>query len=198
MPLRQPNKREPAEYRNLVWYNISMSSNTNHVPQGWISGGSNPSDYELAIDTETFHTKSPSGIVKSTKNDPSGFATLMQEFKAKKYLGKRMRLKAFIKTKNVDDWAGLWMRVDGAGHEVLGFDNMKNRSLKGTNDWKQYEIVLDVPKESKLIAFGVLLSGNGHVWIDDIVFEEVTKAVESTNMEIPLPSSPTNLNFQSN
>lgn len=175
-----------------------MTKNNNDIPQGWIRGGSNPNDYELAIDTETFHTKSPSGIVKSIKDKPTGFATLMQECQAKQYLGKRMSLKAFIKTKSVDEWAGLWMRVDGAGHEILGFDNMKNRALKGTTDWKQYEIVLDVPKESKLIAFGVLLSGKGTVWIDDVLFEEVTKATESTNMEKPLPSSPTNLNFQNN
>ena len=175
-----------------------MTTDANEIPQGWLIGGSNPNDYKLSVDTETFHTKSPSGVVKSTKNNPSGFATLMQEFQAKKYLGKRMRLKAFIKTKSVDGWAGLWMRVDGAGHEVLSFDNMKNRQLTGTNDWKQYEVVLDVPKDSKLIAFGILLSGKGNVWIDDIKFEEVTKAVESTNMEKSLPSSPSNLNFQSN
>lgn len=175
-----------------------MSSNTNQAPQGWLSGGSNPGDYEITIDPDTYHSTSPSGTIKSVKEKPRGFATLMQDFHAKKYRGKRMQFSAFIKTKGVEGWAGLWMKVEGPGHESLGFDNMKDKAIKGTNDWKQYTIVLDVPKESRLIAFGVLLSGKGTVWIDDVTFEEVTKAVESTNMEKPLPSGPTNLNFQSN
>lgn len=175
-----------------------MTNAANQIPQGWLAGGSNPKDYEITIDSETFYSKSPSGLVRSIKDKPTGFATLMQDFQAQKYRGKRMQLSAFVKTKSIDDWAGLWMRVEGAGHEVLGFDNMKNRPLKGTNDWKQYEIVLDIPKESKVIAFGVLLSGNGNVWIDDVKFEEVTKGVELTDMEKPLPPTPTNLNFQSN
>lgn len=175
-----------------------MANDKNQIPQSWISGGNNPKDYEMGLDNEVFHSKSPSGLLKSLKEKPAGFATLMQEFSAANYKGKRMQFSAFIKTKQVTDWSGLWMRVDGVGQEVLGFDNMKNRSISGTNDWKEYSVVLDVPKESKVIAFGVILSGTGSIWIDDVKFEEVTKAVESTNMEKPLPSSPTNLNFQSN
>src|SRR5258706_3803898 len=110
-----------------------MTKNANTIPQGWLNGGSNPKDYELTIDTEIFHHKSPSGLIKSLKDKPTGFATLMQDFQAQKYLNKRMKLSAFIKTKSVDGWVGLWMRVDGDGHEVFRFDNMKNRSLKGTN-----------------------------------------------------------------
>ena len=37
------------------------------------------------------------------------------------------------------------MRVDGGDGQILSFDNMHSRPIKGTKDWKQYQITLDVP-----------------------------------------------------
>lgn len=167
----------------------------NNIPKGWLIAGSNPDDYSFELDSKTFHSGSACALIKSKKDKPAGFGTLMQDFSAEKYLGKRMEFSAFIKTENVEGWTGLWMKIEGAGHDSLGFDNMKNRSIAGTSDWKKYEIILDVPKDSKLIAIGILLSGKGKVWVDDVTFEENTKG-KVTNMEKPFPLSPVNLNFQ--
>jgi len=54
--------------------------------------------------------------------------------------------------------AGFWLRIDGKENpkQQLGFDNMNNRPVKGTTDWKLYQIVLDVPENSGLINFGAL------------------------------------------
>lgn len=49
---------------------------------------------------------------------------MMQQFKAENYLGKRMKLSGFLKSKGVDGFCGLWMRVDNALQDVLQFDNM--------------------------------------------------------------------------
>jgi len=174
-----------------------MTKDNNQIPHGWLAAGSNPENYEFILDIKNFYAGTASGLLKAKNTNPTGFGTLMQDFSAQKYKGKRMRLTAFIKSKNVKDWAGLWMKIEGAGHDVLGFDNMKNRAITGTTDWKKYEIVLDVPKDSKIIAFGILLSGKGEVWIDEVKFEEVYDQ-EVTNMEKPLPSAPINLNFQNN
>lgn len=174
-----------------------MAKDTTTIPQGWFSAGSNPEAYEFTLDTQTFHSGSASGFLKSIKEKPAGFGTLMQEFVADAYKGKRMKFSAFVKSEDVKGWAGLWMRVEGAGHDVLGFDNMKNRTITGSINWKEYEIVLDVPQDSKIIAFGILLSGAGSVWIDEVTFEDAPNK-DVTNMEKPLPSAPTNLNFQSN
>ncbi len=170
-------------------------TNITPLPKGWITGGSTPEEYHFLLDRKTFHKEASSCLLKSKIEKPTGFGTLMQDFSANKYLGKRMKLSAFVKAEKVEGWAGLWMKVEGAGHDVLGFDNMKNRAIKGTLDWEKVDIILDVPKDSKIIAFGILLSGKGSVWIDDVKFEEVDKNVEVTNMEKPLPTSPQNLDF---
>jgi hypothetical protein len=72
-------------------------------------------------------------------------------------------------------WAALWLRVDGPDREVLAFDNLgqvpPDRSLKGTNDWTQAEVVLPVAAEAVTLAFGVLLVGDGVLWADDLSLE---------------------------
>ena len=93
------------------------------------------------------------------------------------------------------------MRVDGAKKdETLAFDNMQDRAIKGTTDWKKYEIVLDVPENSEMVAFGLLLSGKGQVWMDDLQFEVVGKDVPTTGRATGAASqaakAPLNLNFE--
>ena len=76
------------------------------------------------------------------------------------------------------------MRVDGPQEgKHLAFDNMQNRAIKGTTDWQFYEVVLDVAPEATAIAFGVLLSGAGRVWLNDFQFEEVSNEVKTTSAQ---------------
>jgi hypothetical protein len=118
---------------------------------------------------------------------------------------------AYVKSKDVENMAGLWMRVesiDGKGNYCLSTDMMGDRPIKGTNDWKQYEVVLDVPDEdSAQIFFGVLLFGKGQVWVDDFKFEVVDKTVKTTGgvrepvkgkheLSKGLPKEPKNLDFE--
>jgi hypothetical protein len=87
---------------------------------------------------------------------------------------------ANVKAQAVQNWAGLWMRVDGKNQQMLSFDNMQDRPIRGTLDWKQYAIVLDVPRESIGIFFGILLVGPGEVWLANVQFAIVNNTVPKT------------------
>ena len=50
----------------------------------------------------------------------------------------------------------------------VAFDNMQSRQLKGTSDWTEYSIVLPLNRAAKRLVFGVLASGSGRVWADDL------------------------------
>ena len=89
-------------------------------------------------------------------------------------------MSGFVKTEKVKSWAGLWMRVDFYKAQVLAFDNMQNRGIKGTNDWMKYEIVLFVPEEATSISYGTLLDGTGQVWFKDITLDIVDNSLEET------------------
>ena len=122
----------------------------------------------------------------------------MQTCLADDYRDKRVKMTANIKSQDVSDWAGLWFRVDDSNQppQVLSFDNMQDRPIKGSQDWTKCEIVLDVPAESATLNFGVLLSGTGKVWIDGISFEIVNKMVPVTaGNKNYVNKKPTNLDF---
>ncbi|MBV9231264.1 MAG: hypothetical protein JOZ18_18275 [Chloroflexi bacterium] len=166
--------------------------------KSWFMAGSHPKDYEQGIDTNTSYNGKNSAYMASKVAEPSGFGTLMQMFQADNYRNKRMRFSAAVKSEEDEDWAGLWMRVDGPEQgKSLGFDNMQNRPIKGTTDWQEYAVVLDVPQESVYVAFGILIDGKGKVWLSNVQFEEVGADVPVTSSEgqREYPDSPGNLDF---
>jgi hypothetical protein len=166
------------------------------VPEGWILAGSKPTSYEVGTDAQAFYNGHPSGYLKSKVPDTGGFGTLMQAFRADKYLGKRVRFSAFVKSEGIQDWAGLWMRVD-KGTDSVAFDNMQERPIKGTTDWQKYEVVLDVPQDATGIFYGILLGGTGEVWLNSAKFEVVGADVPTTGGKgSKLADGPTNLDFE--
>ncbi|MFJ8068281.1 helix-turn-helix transcriptional regulator [Peribacillus sp. NPDC096447] len=193
----------PGQYRKLVskltLQKEEMTMKNEQLLKGWNLSGSHPFNYKMGIDRETFHKGQASGFLKSvTKESKEEFATMMQQFKAENYLGKRMKLSGFLKSKDVDGFCGLWMRVDNALLDVLQFDNMGNRPVVNDTEWNHYYIVLDVPENSAIISFGVLLSGRGQVWIDELEFEEISTDIPTTNIDYgcDLLDGPENLSFE--
>ena len=83
---------------------------------------------------------------------------------------------------------------------MLAFDNMQDRPVKGTEDWKNYNVVLDVPNDATGISFGVLLNGSGNVLLSNVKIETVGSDVPLTSMAVattqPRPAAPTNLDFE--
>lgn len=162
--------------------------------KGWFLAGSEPSSYEIGI-THDEQRNGKVAYLKSIKPDiDNKFGTIMQSFSAEKYLDTKLKLTGYIKTKDVKGWVGMWMRVDGKKKHSLSFDNMGNRKIKKTTEWTKYEIILYVPKDSKSINYGVLLSEEGTAWIDDLSFEVVSKSLKSTGKT--LNSEPENNSFE--
>ncbi|MDX6530515.1 MAG: hypothetical protein QOH41_2805 [Blastocatellia bacterium] len=191
-----------------IAYGSRLTTLTPDPPQGWFRVGNDPQHYEVSVDTTVKHGGKASGRIKFIGDKPEGFGALMQTFKADDYRGKRLRMSAWIKSEDVEA-AAPWFRIDGA-KGMLGFDNMGNRSVKGTSDWKKYELTLDVPAAAIDIAFGGLVSGKGQAWLDDFTFDVVGQDVPSTNLLTPeqmegkqqprqpheFPRQPVNLNFE--
>jgi|SRR5215471_6370180 len=166
--------------------------------KGWFMAGNDPSSYEMVRDASVMHGSAASVRLASTK-ESKGFGTIMQTITAAHYTGKRVRLSGSVKTQGIGEWAGLWMRVDDASNpvKVLAFDNMQSRAFKGTADWTTGSVVLDVAPEASSISFGVLLSGQGKLWLSDLKFEVVPTSVATTGSDMkPKTSEPENLGFK--
>jgi hypothetical protein len=182
----------------LVISTFIIANNNNLIPIGWFPSGNNNVEYEIGIDKSTYQNGQACAYLKSKSPKEKEFGNLMQTINADNYLGRRLKLSGYIKSENVEGWSGMWMRIDGDNNNQLGFDNMQNRTIKGTTDWNKYEIVLDIPTNSKLINYGVILGGKGKVWFDNFIIEEVDKSVPATNLlkENKLPSEPINMDFE--
>ncbi|WP_159403679.1 hypothetical protein [Streptomyces sp. NRRL S-646] len=174
----------------------SNVAGNNALPRGWYVTGARPEDYEFGVDTQVFHSGHASAFIQS-RPGAKEFASIAQVFKADAYRGKRVRLSAMLKTRDVANWAGLWLRIDDVLHNVMEFDNTADRrSISGTQSWSRRNVVLDVPGDGATIRIGFLLNGDGRVWCDDMKFEEVGLDIPVTRNIEGVRNHPENLDFE--
>lgn len=128
-----------------------------------------------------------------------GYISVQQTIAADDYRGKRVRFAARVKADKVRGWTGLVMRIVGDDQRVIGLDDMSTRPIRGSEDWRNAEVILDVAQSAITITFGLRLSdGAGKVWVDDLRFEEVAAGDPrfSINLRPVLPSRPQNLTLE--
>ena len=174
------------------------------VPPPWFISGTRRPNYEAGLllsTSENAGTGTYDGTrvvrlrLRTGVADAVGFGTLMQSISATRYVGRRVRFAAAMRTHEVSDWAGLWLRVDTASgtHQI---DNMHDRPLSQSTEWLEADVVLDVPEQATSLHFGVLLSGAGAVDLAQPRFEAVSTDVPVTaKPSPPLPEEPQALNF---
>ena len=154
--------------------------------QGWGLTGTRPDAYEVRCDEVFTDCAVPILRTRAFKSEPFGMGSLTHSESAETWRGRRLELKAELRSGAVDGWAGLWMRVDGKDGKVLAFDNMQNRPLRGTTSFQWYSVVLDVPADAERVSFGVLLHGPGAVFIREVIFQEVDVDMSVTDLVGPL------------
>jgi hypothetical protein len=149
-------------------------------PPGTPCTDANP--YVAALDRQVVFQGAASLSVASDTSVAPTFGGVNQIASAEGFRGKRLRYSAAVRIANVSHWAGLWLRADDPAGRVLAFDNMgvSKRGLSGTRDWERQSVVLDIPEEANVISYGLLLSGPGKAWLDDVKLEVVAPNVPVT------------------
>jgi erythromycin esterase len=83
-----------------------------------------------------------------------------------------LKLSGWIRARGVSDgYAGLWLRVDGKRGSVLALENMHESGARGTGDWHRFEASTLVVPNAARVVFGVLMTGSGTAWFDDLSLE---------------------------
>lgn len=96
------------------------------------------------------------------------------------YLGKRVRLTCYMKSKDVNFHAALVLSYSLSDPKNSLFWLGDYRAMKGTHDWKKYEIVFDVPSNVSNLTYGASLSGSGQIWFDFADLEIVDNSHPTT------------------
>ena len=141
--------------------NLDFEVVENGKPLGWKSLGSE--EYKVEIDS-LIYQRGEQSISITHESELGGYKVISYEIPAN-YQGEKIKLSGFLKTEDVVGVTGLWMRLDPS----VGFKDMIDLELKGTTDWQKYEIDLDFnPSRVDNIVAGVLLSGTGKIWVDNL------------------------------
>ena len=166
-----------TRYLNLDFEDFT----TDLRPKGWYVGGTG---YDGIIDQTVVYSGQAS-LLLECKNTTRQFGVATSWFPIDHARGKKLKYSGMIKTENVKDgFAGLWWRVDSGKGEVLAFDNMAGRGPVDTSPWRQYVIEMDIPREGTNINFGVLLTGTGKAWFDDLRIALDGKPYQQTRIQI--------------
>ncbi|MED2492227.1 hypothetical protein P4120_30275 [Bacillus thuringiensis] len=78
-------------------------------------------------------------------------------------------------TKSVKEYAGLWIRAEQQEKDIWEVYHINSNSLSVENSWKEYFVILDVPKNIETLSVGVSLKGTGHIWFSSMSVEIVDK-----------------------
>ena len=132
------------------------------IMQDW---GGGPSE-TIHFDSTIVHTGKGAVRLERDANSPNQFTTISKRIPID-FEGETIEFRGFLRTDSVSGFVGLWMREDGPAGTVQ-FDNMQSRQLRGTTNWSEYTITLPLDTRAKTLYFGVLISGEGKVWIDDL------------------------------
>jgi len=190
---------------------LSRFDITSTLPSGWSTVGGTSATYVVGTDRATVHGGQVAVAMAGTDSASAFFTGIGQVIKADLFRGKRVRFSAWVRGENIHAAvAGLWMRVD-SDDETEAFDNSMAHPEKGTTDWHQFTVILDVPNDAAGIAFGALLHGSGVLAVDDMTFEVIpatgpttdqfTQPVSITPGQAAFysqfPAAPVNLDFES-
>lgn len=178
-----------------------IAANTDTLlPSGWQRQSVLGADRACAASVETpLGSQRQRSLTVECSRVTDGSMSVLQTISADEYRGKRMRFAARVRADNVRGWGGLFMRISSADARVLAFDDMSTRPLRGTIDWRDVQVILDVVPNASSISFGLRLSeGPGQVWAEALRFEEVAPDDPSIsiNLQPLLPSKPQNLELE--
>jgi hypothetical protein len=155
-----------------------MPPSADVIPPGWAKTGGNPPDYTVVLDRDIFRAGHASGQLRNRiKTTSTG--TLTQRVRADAYLRKRIRVSAWVRTRDAQSVL-FFVRVDGPGMTV-DFDNTDNQPVPATSDWVQRSLVVDVDATAIGITFGIVMEGTGVAWLDDVAVEIVPLATPRTD-----------------
>lgn len=148
---------------------------------GFDSHCSAPHGYLYELDKSVRYKNEPSACISSKPSiaeEKEDFAQITQKFRARNYLGKRLRFSGMLKTDGKSR-AVLYSTVNG-NNGLLSFDGMQGKDIT-SSEWQPASIVFDVPPESKSIAIGAHINGLGKIWVSGLTLEEVGKEVPVTS-----------------
>jgi hypothetical protein len=160
----QTTPSKPSENPSASDKTVSFESDSaGTAPSGW---GAVPLG-TILVDGEVAHSGHLSVRFERKTDSPNTFSWMFKEIPMD-LRGKLIELHGYMKLDNVSGFAALLLREDADGKPVAFHSLEGENPPKGTSDWAEYSISLPVQTGAQKLVVGVLVSGTGTAWVDDL------------------------------
>ncbi len=151
-------------------------------PEGWSLDG--PAGHELAATVvhDEHHGGSASMKVASKNGEPSGIGGVVQYVRSDRWLGKRVRVAAWMK-----GLGALHVATLPAGAALYHPGLTQGGCELEAAAWRECAVVLDVPAASDAFEIGVWTRRAAPMWVDDVRIEEVSADAPVTSPRVEPP-----------
>lgn len=174
---------------------FSFTEPTIRNVQGWDLIGSDPMTYKMGTRYDK-ERGSKVGFLRSSgaKKENDHYGTMLQSSTSSNIDSDMVRLTGFLRSNDVQNWSGMWVRLEDTQGKILAFKDMMDAPIRGTTDWNKYELLLKVPDNAVKITFGVLINGIGSVSMDDFKLEQIKNNIVIDRSELKVDHL--NLDFE--
>jgi peptidase S41-like protein len=186
----------------LLLTSIQLACGTANAPNiTWQVEGPGSADYTLALDSVVKQSGRFSLHIQSRPVVAPGYLVLKQGIRADRYRGKRIQLTGYMKARELDADAQLWLRVEWPDAQWIAATDSRPL-IWGTRDWTKVVVTIDVPVNAQAVWFGALLNGPGDLWLDSLDLEALPSSAASvrpashSDEAASLPARPIALDFE--
>jgi riboflavin biosynthesis pyrimidine reductase len=141
---------------------LGFENQTSTSLTGWYA---NPAG-TVSADNSVAHTGHWSVRLQRDAQSVEALSVIMRSLPVD-FHGSTVELRGYIKLQDVSGSAGFWLG-QYAGGERVAYKNMEAQQVSGTHDWTHYSITLPISPQAQRLSFGVIVSGRGTVWADDL------------------------------
>ena len=177
--------------RALLHHCLGFEDQTNATLSGWHAYPPGT----VSADDSVSHTGRWSVRLQRAAQSAGTFSVITRSLPVD-FQGGTVELRGYLRLQEVSGNAGLWMRQDADG-QMLSLENMQSQQVKGTHEWAQYRIALPIDPKAQQLFFGVLVSGTGTLWADDLELLVDGKPIADAELAPVKPGLPADHEFDS-
>ncbi len=188
--------------KNLFFLSMGMlllkaNVSSQILPKAWTKSGTWAGSYNMEVKANEGINNSKALVLESVGKDIYGAGAAIQTINACNYLGKRVKLSAYIKTENVKDFACLVFcpqnKLEDFWNNSFNNNEDKKTYLQGNHGFKKIESYLNVDDYAGNLVIGAMIKGEGKIWIDHIYLEIIENLPEPPQ---PLFKELQNIDFE--
>jgi hypothetical protein len=156
---------------------VSASTSAGEAPhpsplEGWTIQGHASAAYRAEVDQDV-QRDGHATIRFHPVEDPGGaYGTFMTSFDARPFRGRRAHAVVFIRTQGVTARGDVWLRAQAVDSPPDGPGLATSITQLAANaDFRQYELLVDVPDGADKVQLGIGIAGPGMLWMDGVKVE---------------------------